>query len=225
MPILRRASGGGTVLIGPGCLCFSLVLAYDSAPGLDEIRASNRYVLGRVASALGPVAAATFEGDERPRGERREVLGQCTAAEAAPLPSPRHAAVRLRHLPAREVPSSHPERQPDYRRNRPHAEFVDESSYNTPRQLKRLLVAEWHAEGNYEPVPWETMRELVAEKYSRDRVEPATLTRHSQSLSVVLARTGSSIADLVVEHPTGAYRVGSGIRPLRAPSLLPEDIP
>src|SRR6476646_5803774 len=26
VPILRRSSGGGTVLLGPGCLCFSLVL-------------------------------------------------------------------------------------------------------------------------------------------------------------------------------------------------------
>ena len=62
VPILRRASGGGTVLIGPGCLCFSLVLAYDSAPGLEDIRASNRYVLGRVANALRPLVAARYEG-------------------------------------------------------------------------------------------------------------------------------------------------------------------
>src|SRR5437667_5341974 len=26
VPILRRASGGGTVLLGPGCLCYTLVL-------------------------------------------------------------------------------------------------------------------------------------------------------------------------------------------------------
>lgn len=33
VPVLRRASGGGTVLLGPGCLCFSLVLSYDHARG------------------------------------------------------------------------------------------------------------------------------------------------------------------------------------------------
>src|SRR5205823_1074606 len=31
VPIARRASGGGTVLLGSGCLCFSLVLAYARA--------------------------------------------------------------------------------------------------------------------------------------------------------------------------------------------------
>src|SRR5437762_2065530 len=37
VPILRRSSGGGTVLLGPGCLLFSLVLAYDRSPELREI--------------------------------------------------------------------------------------------------------------------------------------------------------------------------------------------
>src|SRR5260370_5356370 len=37
VPILRRSSGGGTVLLGPGCLLYSLVLAYDRAPALRAI--------------------------------------------------------------------------------------------------------------------------------------------------------------------------------------------
>src|SRR5687768_15507648 len=32
VPIARRASGGGTVLLGRGCLLYSLVLRYDRAP-------------------------------------------------------------------------------------------------------------------------------------------------------------------------------------------------
>src|SRR5262245_59350761 len=42
VPILRRASGGGTVVIGPGCLCFAVVLNYDRAPELKEIGPSAR---------------------------------------------------------------------------------------------------------------------------------------------------------------------------------------
>src|SRR5262245_42887835 len=60
IPVLRRASGGGTVLLGPGCLCFSLVLAYARAPGLDDIRASNRYVLKRTANALAQIGRASW---------------------------------------------------------------------------------------------------------------------------------------------------------------------
>src|SRR5215470_19204848 len=36
VPILRRSSGGGTVLLGNGCLLFSLVLAYDRSPLLRQ---------------------------------------------------------------------------------------------------------------------------------------------------------------------------------------------
>src|SRR5262245_45535127 len=53
VPILRRSSCGGTVLLGKGCLCFSLVLALARDERLTEIRPSYRYVLGRAIEALG----------------------------------------------------------------------------------------------------------------------------------------------------------------------------
>ena len=37
VPILRRSSGGGTVLLGRGCLLYSLVLSYDRSPALAEV--------------------------------------------------------------------------------------------------------------------------------------------------------------------------------------------
>src|SRR5262245_39548799 len=53
VPILRRSSGRGTVLLGEGCLCFSLVLALSRDERLTEIRPSYRYVLGHVIDGLG----------------------------------------------------------------------------------------------------------------------------------------------------------------------------
>ena len=60
-----------------------------------------------------------------------------------------------------------PERQPDYRRDRTHAEFVTNLPVGA-EEAKRLLIAEWRPEGEYGPPPLEKVRELVAEKYSRD---------------------------------------------------------
>src|SRR5690349_11824001 len=36
VPVLRRSSGGGAVLLGRGCLLFSLVLAFDHDPALAD---------------------------------------------------------------------------------------------------------------------------------------------------------------------------------------------
>lgn len=166
VPILRRASGGGTVVIGPGCLCFSLVLCYDSAPGLDQIRASNRYVLERVRNALAPVVAATLQGTSDLAVNDVKISGNAQQRKRThflhhgTLLCSFDTATMARYLHA-------PERQPEYRRNRPHAEFVT----NLPTavaEVKRLLVAEWQAEGDYAPLPLDAVRELVDEKYSRD---------------------------------------------------------
>src|ERR1035438_9487240 len=49
--ILRRSSGGGTVLLGAGCLLYTLVLNSERMPELAGIRSSYAYILARVAQA------------------------------------------------------------------------------------------------------------------------------------------------------------------------------
>ncbi len=34
IPVLRRASGGAAIVIGPGCLMYALVLSYELRPSL-----------------------------------------------------------------------------------------------------------------------------------------------------------------------------------------------
>ena len=58
MPLARRSSGGGTVLLGPGCLLYSLVLRYDRAAELRDIRKSYHWILGHVTEALPGVTVA-----------------------------------------------------------------------------------------------------------------------------------------------------------------------
>src|SRR5438445_11880591 len=55
VPILRRSSGGGTVLLWPGCLCHSLVLSYDRSPALLGVRSSYIYILGHIRQALAGI--------------------------------------------------------------------------------------------------------------------------------------------------------------------------
>lgn len=52
VPVLRRSSGGGTVLQGPGCYNFSLILRKDRCPQLHDLHQSYQYILGRISRAL-----------------------------------------------------------------------------------------------------------------------------------------------------------------------------
>lgn len=166
IPALRRASGGGTVLLGPGCLCFSLVLSYDHASRLNEIPASNRYILARVVNALAPVVSAVVEGTSDLAVSGVKFSGNAQQRKRTHF---LHHGTLLCGFDLALVAKylNPPERQPEYRRDREHAAFV----VNLPvrvEEAKRLLVAEWQPEADYEPVPLEKARELVAEKYARD---------------------------------------------------------
>jgi lipoate-protein ligase A len=166
VPILRRASGGGTVVLGPRCLCYSLVLSYDSAPGLYEIPSSNRYVLGRIITALASrilsrvdgtsdltLGGVKFSGNAQQR-KRHYFLHHGTLLCGFDL------ALIGKYL-------NTPERQPEYRRERGHAEFITNLPLSVA-EAKQLLVAEWQADGAYDPLPLEKVKDLVSEKYSRD---------------------------------------------------------
>jgi len=52
IPILRRSSGGGTVLQGKGCLNYSLVLSKELDPQIADLRKSYHVILGKVIVAL-----------------------------------------------------------------------------------------------------------------------------------------------------------------------------
>lgn len=61
VPIVRRCSGGGAVVLGPGCLNYAVALTFDSCPELRDVAASFPVILGRLATALG-IAGVTIEG-------------------------------------------------------------------------------------------------------------------------------------------------------------------
>src|SRR5438552_10259287 len=61
IPVLRRCTGGGTVLQGPGCLNYSLVLRLARAAPPDSIAAANASVLHRHQAALAALLRAPVE--------------------------------------------------------------------------------------------------------------------------------------------------------------------
>ena len=164
IPVLRRSSGGGTVVIGSGSLCYSLVLPYDLAPRLNEIVPSIRYVLGRVANALRPVAPAIeLRGISDLTIDGRKFSGNAQQRKRKHF---LHHGTLLCNFDLTRIAKylNPPERQPDYRQDRDHADFVTNLDCSTA-QASEGLMQEWDAVDGVRTIPWEQMQQLVAEKY------------------------------------------------------------
>jgi lipoate---protein ligase len=71
IPILRRISGGGTVLQGPGVLNYSLVLRATEGTPLATINGANQFIMQRNAQALTQLLSSAVEC-ARPRALLRD---------------------------------------------------------------------------------------------------------------------------------------------------------
>lgn len=54
-PVLRRISGGATVLTGPGCLMYAVVMRHTGDPRLATIDSTHDFILKTTAAALNSV--------------------------------------------------------------------------------------------------------------------------------------------------------------------------
>ena len=161
VPILRRSSGGGTVLLGAGCLLYSLVLAYDRAAALTDIRHSYCYIFDRIRAALADavpgiecvgtsdlaIATRKFSGNAQQR-KRQYLLHHGSLLYAFNLDGV------SRYLRA-------PARQPEYRRGREHGDFLTNLPLGA-EEIKRRLRSAWQATEPMTTIPADQVRELAA---------------------------------------------------------------
>ncbi len=163
--VARRVSGGGTVLIGPGCLNFAVVLRYDRAVGLDDITASHRYVLDRVRHALEPLAAGIEQAgtSDLARGERKF----CGNAQRRQRTHFLHHGSILVDFDLARIARClrEPRRQPDYRAGRDHLGFLRNIG-GDPSKMRERLRAAWAACEPAGAWPEPLVRQLVRDKYT-----------------------------------------------------------
>lgn len=167
VPLARRSSGGGTVLLGPGCLLYSLVLNYDRHPALRDVKGSYRYILAQMTEALVGLAPdirhagisdlasgdRKFSGNAQQR-KRTHLLHHGTLLFAFDL------ALVGRFL-------KEPPRAPDYRARRHHEAFLMNISAQ-PQDLISRLRAQWQAADACTDWPHKRARELALDKYTRE---------------------------------------------------------
>jgi len=165
IPVLRRCSGGGTVLQGPGCLNYSLVLRIEDSPHLASINATNRFILDRNQAALEGLLGTKVDL----KGHTDLAVGGLKFSGNAQR---RKRLCLLFHgtflldfdLSLIETALPMPSKQPDYRVNRPHREFLRNLNLR-PQQVKTALRAAWQATEELTRIPHDRIDSLVREQY------------------------------------------------------------
>jgi lipoate-protein ligase A len=167
IPILRRCSGGGTVLQGPGCLNYSLILQIADSGPLQSVTGTNRFVMQRnqevLAKLLGrPVQVQgftdltlgnlKFSGNAQRRRRHRLIFHGTFLLEF-------DLALVGRYL-------NLPSRQPDYRQSRSHQDFLTNLKLSADA-IKQAMREAWGAMAPLKEVPSAAIAQLARERYSQ----------------------------------------------------------
>jgi lipoate-protein ligase A len=154
VPVLRRCTGGGAVLQGPGCLNYSLIL-----PITAPIPETNVTIMQRHAKAIGgevrghsdlTLGDLKFSGNAQ-RRKRRYLLFHGSFLLNLDI----ERVERLLPLPSRE---------PEYRRHRAHRQFLT----NVDFEIRSALQETWQATEPFADVPLDKIAALARRQYSTD---------------------------------------------------------
>lgn len=173
VPILRRISGGATIITGPGCLMYALTIRLREHPEFRDIQYAHRTILDRFAKSLvatglpvtrqgisdlvidvGDGALRKFSGNSV-RVTRDGLLYHGTLLYDFPL---ERIAGLLRHPP----------REPEYRMQRSHAGFLANLPLSGTASRSVLLSA-WHPEDSEYRLPELQLEELSRARYADPR--------------------------------------------------------
>ena len=179
VPIFRRCSGGGAVVQLPGGLNYSLILRITENTPTRNITAANRFIMerncGAIQAALGaPPPTVTV------RGHTDLALAWPGMAPATFLKVAGNSQRRRKHfllfhgtlllncdLPLISEFLRLPSLQPDYRAQRPHAEFV--ANLKLPVAVVQTTLARaWGAKAELAQPPLAEIEKLAREKYATD---------------------------------------------------------
>jgi lipoate-protein ligase A len=167
-PVLRRCSGGGTVLQGPGCLNYALILKIRDGSPLTSVPQANAFIMNRNRNALNPLLdgkvliqghtdltlqGLKFSGNSQ-RRKRHFLLFHGSFLLNLDL------AIVEQTLPM-------PSKQPQYRRDRVHKDFLTNLRL-PPNDIKEAMKHAWNTSTALEEIPPERIERLVRDKYATD---------------------------------------------------------
>lgn len=173
VPILRRCSGGGTVLQGPGCLNYSLILKIEEGGPLSTINSANKFIMERNRAALESrfetqnaklkVAGHTDLVIETGPGQAQKISGNAQRRKKHYLLF--HGTFLLNFdIELIEKYLRMPSKEPSYREGRSHEKFLMNLNLSA-ETVKQALRSAWKAAEPREEIPRDAIALLVSDKY------------------------------------------------------------
>lgn len=167
IPVLRRCTGGGAVLQGPGCLNYSLILPMAESPALAGIAGTNDFILKRHQHTLQALVQAPVER----QGHTDLTIGGLKFSGNSQR---RRKAFVLFHgsfllhadIGLIEKTLPFPSHQPDYRGSRSHTDFLMNLKV-PPQLLKSALAKTWEALEPLTGLPLDQITQLARDKYQQ----------------------------------------------------------
>ena len=193
IPILRRCSGGGTVVQGPGCLNYTLLLPITKDGPLHSIAVANQFIMRRNRAAIeSPAIGSRQSGNchSRPHRSgdwRTQVLRQFPAPPQNFLLF--HGTFLLNFdLALIGELLRMPSKQPDYREGRNHADFLTNLNISAEK-VKAALQKAWDAASRLTNPPLERITALA-----RRNTRPTSGTSNSELDRSALPRNRAELA-------------------------------
>jgi lipoate-protein ligase A len=140
VPVLRRSSGGGAVVLGPGCLNYSLIIPFARQPECRDVRLSFEWIVRRMIRALAVPGLVCQPPSDISLHERKISGNAQRRTQDAIL---HHGTLLYAFDAARaEFLLKSPVREPRYRTARSHLEFLGNLPLGRD-EISRRVQQEW----------------------------------------------------------------------------------
>lgn len=181
VPIVRRCSGGGTVVQGPGCFNYAFVLPVALDPMLNSIQGTTQWVMGRLQLMFQALASQHLLVTDNPLAQGdRHVIGVAGDSDltinglkfSGNAQRRRKKYVLFHGTILRSFDLSkmteflcHPSREPGYRAKRSHLEFVTNVGISE-EDLVESLIQFFHASVMTSCITDQIVSDYVKSRYS-----------------------------------------------------------
>jgi len=174
IPVVRRCSGGQSIVTGPGCLMYAVLLDYRLRPELRLLDRAHHFVMSKMQAALKTLGIdAKISGTSDLTVGGQKVSGNALRCKRNWFV---YHGTMICDLEIDLIANclGKPIRQPEYRQLRSHRSFLDQLD-TSAGELEEAIARTWSAD--FEATPdagWlarlkEKCDQLLTEKYSTDQ--------------------------------------------------------